>query len=156
MEINSLIILKQSLKWCSLKTWLVITRFELSFATLWYALCYSMSIKQIIIMRIVRERERAQVGSWCAGGTQAKEIDYNRGRKCPSFFGKRVWSIVFSLWIIISFQLRLTCWNESSTSSKAGTSHSRMVIFQKGAQWDCSWLKSFSIKEGKKKNEGKK
>lgn len=36
-----------------------------------------MSIKRSIVTKsncIVRERERAQVGSWCAGGTQTKEI----------------------------------------------------------------------------------
>lgn len=82
---------------------------------------------------------------------QAKEIRNSRDRNCTSFVGKRVRSVVFSLWIIISLQLRLTYWNESGTGSKAGTGHSRMVILQMGAQWDCSRLKSFSIKGEKKK-----
>lgn len=53
---------------------------------------------------------------------------------------------LYSLWIRIPLQLRLTCWNEIGTGSKTGTSYSRMAILRKGAQRDCSRLKSLSIK----------
>lgn len=146
---------EQLLKWHTLKTWLVITPLNksksltrLNFHLLHYGMpcLIQWEIKKNYSLKN-SELEGKSTGWWYAGWTKAKEIHYSRDRKCISFGGKRVGSIVFSLWIIISLQLRLTCWNENGTSSKAGTSYSRMVILRKGVQ--CSRLKSFSIKGGK-------